>query len=101
MEEVAIEIELDLHYFWSLTPKQFDKHVIGFNKKLERKYKMMDEFAHLIGSYVGISFNNPKEYPEYPLSSKRTQSIKVMTDEEMEKTALRNTLALGGEIHDS
>lgn len=98
MEEVAISIELDLHYFWSLNPNQFNKHLIHFNKKTEIELRTMDEFAHLMGMYVMYAFNDPERYPVHPLYSGKNEVEEIMSDEDMEKVARRNTLIMGGEI---
>ena len=100
MEEDAILIGLDLHYFWSLTPKQWAKHVKVFNEKEKQRLKEIDMSNYVLGKYIGWAINDPKHYPEKPFTEKDTK-LKLMTDEEMEQQARRNTIKMGGVINDS
>ena len=100
MEEDAIRIGLDLHYFWSLNPKQYAKHIKVFNEKEEQRLKEKDLFNFMLGKYVAYAFNDPKRYPSKPFTDKDTD-LKPMTDDEMEKQARRNTIKMGGIINDS
>ena len=100
MEEDAIRIGLDLHYFWSLNPKQYAKHIKVFNEKEEQRLKEKDLFNFMLGKYVAYAFNDPKRYPSKPFTDKDTD-LKPMTDDEMEKQARRNTIKMGGVINDS
>ena len=97
MEEDAIRISLDLHYFWSLTPKQWEKYVKVFNEKEKQRLKEVDTLNYLLGKYVAYGVNDPKHYPSKPFTEKDTD-LKPMTDEEMEKQARRNTIKMGGVI---
>ena len=99
MEEDAIAIGLDLHYFWSLNPKQFAKHDEVFKKKEQERLKEKDLFNFMLGKYIAYAFNDPKKYPSKPFTEKDTD-LKPMTDEEMEKQARRNTIKMGGVIVD-
>ena len=99
MEEDAITIGLDLHYFWSLTPKQWENHVKVFNQRELQRLKEKDLFNYMLGKYVAFAFNDPKHYPSKPFTDKDTD-LKPMTDEEMEKQARRNTIKMGGVIID-
>lgn len=100
MEEDAILIGLDLHYFWSLDVKQYIKHVNVYNKKQKERIQEIDGLNHLLGKYVAYAFNDPKHYPTKPFTERDTE-LKPMTDEEMEKQARRNTIKMGGVINDS
>lgn len=100
MEEEAIRIGLDLHYFWSLTPKQWEKYVKVFNEKETQRLKEADTFNYILAKYIGWAVNDPKHYPKEPFSEKNTD-LKPMSDEEMEKQARRNTIKMGGVINDS
>ena len=100
MEEDAIAIGLDLHYFWSLNPKQYAKHIKVFNLKEQKRLKEKDLFNFMLGKYVAYAFNDPKRYPDKPFTEKNTD-LKPMTDEEMEHQARRNTIKMGGVIVDS
>lgn len=100
MEADAIAIGLDIHYFWSLNPKQYAKHVEVFNQKEQQRLKEKDLFNYLLGKYVAYAFNDPKRYPDKPFTEKNTD-LKPMTDDEMEKQARRNTIKMGGVIVDS
>lgn len=100
MESDALLIGLDLHYFWSLNPKQYAKHIEVFNKKEQLRLKEIDLFNYLLGKYIAFAFNDPKKYPSKPFLENNTD-LKPMTDEEMEKQARRNTIKMGGVINDS
>ena len=100
MEVDAILIGLDLHYFWTLNPKQFAKHVKVFNEKEQERLKEKDLFNFMLGKYIAVAFNDPKKYPSKPFLENDTD-LKPMTDEEMEKQARRNTIKMGGVINDN
>lgn len=100
MEEDAIRIGLNLHYFWSLTPKEYAKHVKVYAEKEEKRFKEVDLFNYILGKYVAYAVNDPKRYPSKPFTEKTTQ-LEPMTDEEMEKQARRNTIKMGGVINDN
>lgn len=97
MEEDAIRIGLDLHYFWSLNPKQWAKYIKVFNEKEQARLKEVDTFNYILGKYIAYAVNDPKHYPSKPFSDRNTE-LKPMTDEEMEKQARRNTIKMGGVI---
>jgi len=92
-ESEAIEIGLDLNYYWTLTPKQFTKHVESYANIANARLKEADTLNHLLGQYIRSAFNEPNKYPEQPYLSKE---VKIMTDDEMERRALHNTILLGG-----
>ena len=100
MEEDAIKIGLDLHYFWSLDVKQYIKHVKVYNQKQQERIKEVDGLNHILGKYIAYAFNDPKHYPREPFTEKNTE-LEPMTDEQMEKQARRNTIKMGGVINDS
>lgn len=100
MEEDAITIGLDLHYFWSLDVKQYVKHVRVYNQKQSERIKEVDGLNHILGKYIAYAFNDPKHYPREPFTYKNTK-LKPMTDEEMETQGRRNTIKMGGVINDS
>ena len=97
MEEDAIRIGLDLNYYWSLNPKQYEKHIKVFKEKEEMRFKEVDTFNYILGKYIAYAVNDPKHYPNKPFTEKNTE-LKPMTDEEMEKQARRNTIKMGGVI---
>lgn len=97
MEEDAIKIGLDLHYFWSLNPKQWAKHVKVFNEKEVERLKEIDTLNYLLGKYIGWAVNDPKHYPKQPFTEKNTD-LEPMTDEEMERRGRYNTIKMGGVI---
>ena len=100
MEEDAIRIGLDLHYFWSLDIKQYTKHVRVYNQKQKEHIQEVDKLNHLLGQYIGFAINDPKHYPSKPFTEKNTE-LEPMSDEDMEKQARRNTIKMGGVINDS
>lgn len=97
MEEDAIRIGLDLHYFWTLNPKQWVKYIKIFNEKEQARLKEVDMLNYILGKYIAYAVNDPKHYPDKPFTDKNTE-LKPMTDEEMEKQARRNTIRMGGVI---
>ena len=97
MEVDALTIGLDLHYYWSLNPKQWAKHVKAFEQKEQQRLRETDLFNFMLGKYVAYAFNDPKHYPTKPFTEKDTD-LKTMTDEEMERQARRNTIKMGGVI---
>ena len=99
MEEDAIVIGLDLHYYWSLNPKQYAKHIKVFNQREQQRLKEIDTFNYMLGKYIAYAYNDPKKYPSKPFLENDTD-LKPMTDEEMEKQARRNTIKMGGVIND-
>lgn len=98
MEEDAIRIGLNLHYFWSLNVKQYAKHVKIYAENEQKRFKEIDTFNYILGKYVAYAVNDPKHYPSKPYTEKATQ-LEPMTDEEMEKQARRNTIKMGGVIN--
>lgn len=100
MEEEAIYIGLDLHYFWSLNPKQYAKHLKAFNRQMIERVKETDTMNHQLGQYIYFAFNDPKNYPNKPRYTFPGDELKPMTDDEMERQARRNTIKMGGVIND-
>lgn len=100
LEDDAIAIGLDIHYFWSLTPKQWAKHVKVFNEKEKQRLREKDMYNWMLGKYVAYAFNDPKHYPTSPFTENKTE-LEPMTDEEMERQARRNTIKMGGVIVDN
>ena len=98
MEEDAIRIGLDLHYYWSLNPKQWAKYVKVFEEKEKQRLKEVDTMNYILGKYIAYAVNDPKRYPNKPFTEKDTE-LKPMSDEDMEKQARRNTIKMGGVIN--
>ena len=101
MEEDAIKIGLDLHYFWSLDVNQYAKHIRAYNERQKERIKQIDGLNHILGRYIAFAFNDPKHYPSEPYMTKNNTELEPMTDDEMEKQARRNTIKMGGVINDS
>lgn len=85
-------------YFWKLTPIQFNKHISAYNKRINDKSALYDEIAYSIGVYVTKGFHDPENYPTEPFSQKVETENEVMTDDDMEMIARRNTIMLGGQV---
>jgi hypothetical protein len=90
-------MNLDLHYFWSLDVNQYMKHVRVFNEQQKEQFKQQDLLNYILGKYIAFAFNDPKKYPESPLTHKDTNHSE-MSDEEMERQALKNTIMMGGVV---
>lgn len=98
-EENAIRIGLSLDYFWSLTPKQYTKHIRVFNEQEKNRVQEQDKLNHILASYIGFAIKDPKHFPKNPvLSETQSKTLKVMTDDEMERQARLNTIKKGGVI---
>ncbi len=100
LEEEAIEIGLDLNYFWSINPNQYRKHLSIYNKKQEEQLKEKDTLNWTMGKYMIYAFNDPKKYPKKPFSLEEKKETK-QTDREMEQQAMIITAQLGGIIHEN
>lgn len=101
LEEEAIYIGLDLKYFWSLNPKQYQKYLNAYHKKSKENLQKKDYLNHLLGQYISYAFNSPSHYPEKPFLTEEREELIEMEAEEMEKQAKYNTAMLGGVINDS
>ena len=97
LEEEAIYMGLTLDYFWSLTPKTYQKHVNAFNKRKKDDIANIDYLNNILGKYISFAINNPKKYPKPFLSNKKSSNV-VMSEKDMEQRAINNTLMLGGVI---
>ena len=81
--------------FWGdITPKLFKK----YTKAYKRRQRDIDELNHVLGNYIAIGINNPKEYPKKPYLSEENETKKDMTDSSMELEARRIAKMFGGEI---
>ncbi len=100
MEEDAIRIGLDLHYFWSIDVKQYMKHIRVFNEKEQQRIKEKDGLNYMLAQYIAYAFNDVKHFPKKPFTDNDTK-LEPMSDEEMEKIGRRNTIKMGGVIDDS
>ncbi len=65
---------------------------------MEYQLKLTDSLNYLLGRYITWAFNDPKNYPKEPYLSRKHESKRVQTDEEMERQARLLTMAWGGEI---
>lgn len=101
MEIEAIHIGLELHYFWSLTPKQFQNHIKAYYEREKNRIIEKDMLNHLLGKYITIAFNDPKNYPKKSFLSDGVTENKAMTDDDMEKIAKYNTIRMGGVVNDN
>lgn len=100
MEEDAIQIGLDLNYFWSLNPKQWEKHVKVYTEKEKNRLKEIDALNHILGKYIGFAVNDPKNYPKHPFTDNQKKDLQPISDAEMEKIAMFNTRMMGGVINE-
>ncbi len=99
LEADAIRVGLDIHYFWSLDVKQFQKHVKVYNEEEKRRFEQQDALNFLLGEYVAFAFNNPKKYPNKPFLEKQKEvKMEEMTVAQMERQAKINTIMMGGVI---
>lgn len=68
-------------------------------QKQKEEVKIKDWLNFLLGQYIAFAINDPKKYPKKPFLAKEEKQKGVMTPEEMEKIAMRNTIILGGKIN--
>ncbi len=92
-------IGLHLDYFWSLTPKQFQKYINVYEKREERRLKEKDMLNHILGKYIAFAYNDPKKYPEEPFTSSVNNT--EMNDDDMERVAMKITAKMGGVVNGS
>lgn len=90
---------LTLPYYWSLNPKQWEKHLKVFNEKERERLEEIDTLNWILGKYIAYAVNEPKKYPTQPFSQK-TSVLEPMSDEDMERQARHNTIKMGGVIND-
>lgn len=100
MEEDAILVGLDLHYYWSLTPKQWSKYIKVYNEKKKREFNEQDTLNYILGKYIAYSVNDPKHYPKNPFTDINV-NMSNMSDDDMETMARKNTIKMGGVINDN
>ncbi len=100
LEEEAISIGLDLHYFWSLDVKQYAKHVRVYNQNKKERYREKDFMNYMLGKYISFAVNEPSKYPNKPFMAEEEKHTD-MTESEMERQAKINTVLLGGVINDT
>ena len=74
----------------------FDKHHEAYQMRIEDQAILMDRMNHSLGYYIAYAVNEPKKYPEEPLSSKKEK--KDMTQDEMIEVVKSITSALDGKI---
>lgn len=91
-EKIAIQIGLDLTYYWSLTPRQFEKHIDVYEQKERQKYDDYDAILWRLGIYVGIAHHRPKEYPKKPILAKEEMSVEDMKDQMKVNAKIINTI---------
>lgn len=60
-----------------------------YKYKKENELQEQDFLNHLLGQYITYAFNNPKKYPKKAYLSKNNANNKQMTDEEMEREAMK------------
>ncbi len=99
LEEEAIQIGLDLNYFWSLNLKQYEKHRKAYIKVQEEELKKQDALNWVLGKYISFSFHEPNKYPRKPFTKEDKQENQ--TNEDMELNAMLITAQLGGTINGS
>lgn len=69
-----------------------------YKEKAEERVREVDYFNFYLGKYINLAVNAPKKYPSKPFFDKGNQPKAMMTPEEMEKVARRNTIILGGQL---
>ena len=101
LESEAIYIGLDLLYYWQLNPKQLNKHIEVYNRRVDEDIKLQDRLNHVLGMYAMYAFNDPEQYPKEPFFNIDPVEKHEQTAEDMERMARLNTLMLGGTINGS
>ena len=69
-------------------------------RKEENRGRELDYNNFNLGKYMMFAFNQPADYPDKPFTKQLEEEKEdgVMTGEEMERVARRNTIILGGKI---
>lgn len=83
-----------------MTPKQLEQYRDAHLNLEKQRIRKQDFLNHVLGQYMGIALNEPKNYPNQPKLS-QTQENVDMSDEDMERQARRNTIRMGGKINDN
>ena len=90
----------DAWAFWHMTPGEINGRLKAYTTKLKQKSENMDTLAFMIGNYVGIAVNNPKEYPNHPNMIK-IQTINKPESEPMDDEDIKSRLSLFADIHNA
>lgn len=70
-EETALTVGVPtITEFWTITPKQFNKYVRAYQRRLNDKLKITDITNHQLGLYIRTAYNElwsgKNSYPEKP-----------------------------------
>lgn len=70
-EETALTVGIPtIKEFWDTTPKQFNKYVRAYQRRLTDTFKLTDISNHQLGNYIRIAFsdvwNGGNKYPKKP-----------------------------------
>ena len=70
-EETALTVGIPtIAEFWNTTPKQFNKYVRAYQRRLTDKFKLTDINNHQLGHYIRTAFNDVwngnNKYPKKP-----------------------------------
>lgn len=88
---------LSLEQYWEYTPKKLEKFANVYRQKQENRVKEWDMMNHLLGRYIMYAVNQPKSYPDRPYLE-QVEAKKEMTDSEMDRMMMHNTILMGGII---
>lgn len=80
-----------------MNPKQYEKYVRAYNRRVEEDIRKADFMNHALGRYIAFAFHDPDHYPDEPFSAGSKEKPQ-MTDKDMERMAMMNTVALGGKV---
>lgn len=72
-----------------MTPKQYEKWLEAFNERQDNNTREIDALNHLLGQYIAVGFNKPKDYPRKPFLYK-PPPVKVMESDDIMKVMRRN-----------
>lgn len=86
-----------MELFWEIQPVRFEQLLKAYNEINKNRVMEIDYQNFLLGKYIGIAINSPKNYPRKPFLYEEPKKD-VMTVEEMEEMMRKNTIALGGVI---
>lgn len=89
---------MSLEYYWTLTPKQFEKYAKVYHDKEKERVEEIDYMNFLLGKYIAYACNDPKKYPNKPFLQDNEEETRDMSLEELERQARLNTIKMGGVV---
>jgi hypothetical protein len=87
----------DAFSFWDMTPREIEGRFAAYSAQIRHEAESADRLAWMIGNYVGVACNNPKEFPDHP---NMIQKIEIDEDE-MPVEDMKDRLFAFADIHNA